>query len=142
SGRQIVCLLSDGELNEGSTWEAAAFAAHHRLTNLQVVVDKNGLQGFGETRAVLNMEPLADKWRAFGFDVSEVDGHDFRDLHQALSKAPMDRPKCTIALTHKGMGVRAMQDRMEWHYLGMSEADYQAAVSDLELARKKIEDEA
>lgn len=122
-------ILSDGDCNEGSTWEAALFAAHHRLDNLTVIIDFNGLQGIGRTRDILTLEPIADKWRAFGFTVAVADpGNDFAALaraHQELAAAT--GPRCLIARTVKGHGVSYMQDRMEWHYLPMNDAQYEQA---------------
>jgi transketolase len=126
---QTYAILSDGDCNEGSTWEAALFAAHHRLENLTVIIDLNGLQGIGHTKDILNLEPLADKWRAFGFAVAVAEqGNDFASLaraHEDLSTAPW--PRCLIARTIKGHGVSYMQDRMEWHYLPMTTAQYDQA---------------
>lgn len=132
SKTRVACLLSDGECNEGSIWEAAMFAFHHKLDNLVAVVDANGLQGFGSTREVLDTEPLTEKWRSFGFAVREVDGHDFAALDDALSTHVDGRPLALIARTHKGKGVLAMENKLEWHYLPMNEEQYQAAVTDLE----------
>lgn len=129
-------ILSDGDCNEGSTWEAALFAAHHRLDNLTVVIDLNGLQGIGATKDILNLEPVADKWRAFGFAVAVADdGNDFTSLaraHDALAAAT--GPRCLIARTVKGHGVSYMQDRMEWHYLPMNDAQYDQARQETGLA--------
>lgn len=134
SDARVATLLSDGECNEGSVWEAAAFAAHHRLTNLLVIIDANGLQGFGATRDVLDMEPMAEKWTAFGFDTREIDGHDFDQLRESCTVAGT-RPRCVIARTQKGSGVRFMEGKMEWHYLPMSEAQYRDALEDIEAVR-------
>jgi transketolase len=136
--QRVACLVSDGECNSGALWEAALFAAHHRLDNLSVVVDANGLQGFGRTKDVLDLEPLVDKWRAFGFRCEEVDGHDFAMLHQALERAPDGRPTCIIARTIKGKGVALMEDKLEWHYLPMSEEQYARALQDLAEAERRL----
>jgi transketolase len=129
--RRVACLVSDGECNEGSVWESAMFASHHKLTNLLVCVDANGLQGFGKTSDVMNMEPMAEKWRAFGFETREVSGHDFEALQKAFQPAP-DRPVCVIARTVKGKGVSFMENEMSWHYLTLDEAKYRLALSELE----------
>lgn len=129
---RAACLLSDGECNEGAVWEAAAFAAHHHLSNLLVLVDANGLQGFGETRAVLNMEPLVAKWEAFGFCTREIDGHDFEAIAKACASADRKRPTCIVARTKKGKGVSFMENKMEWHYLPMNEAQYRQALADVD----------
>lgn len=136
--QRVACLVSDGECDSGSLWEAALFAGHHRLDNLTVIVDANGLQGFGRTRDVLDLEPLADKWRAFRFRCDEVDGHDFARLHEALSRAPDSGPTCVIARTVKGKGVALMEDKLEWHYLPMSEEQYTRALADLARAEEQL----
>lgn len=126
-------VLSDGDCNEGSTWEAALFAAHHQLANLTVIIDLNGLQGIGYTKDIINLEPIADKWRAFGFAVAIApDGNCFDDLaraHEALASAT--GPRCLIARTIKGHGVSFMQDKMEWHYLPMNDAQYDLACGEI-----------
>lgn len=126
-------ILSDGDCNEGSTWEAALFAAHHRLNNLTVILDLNGLQGIGRTRDILNLEPVADKWRAFGFAVAVAEnGNDFASLaaaHAALAEAP--GPRCLLARTIKGHGISYMQDKMEWHYLPMDAGQYEQACREI-----------
>jgi transketolase len=133
---RVACLLSDGECDEGSVWEAALFAAHHQLDNLTVVVDANGLQGFGRTDEVLNLEPLPLKWTAFGFRTSEIDGHDLSQIDRAFGEPGDARPHCIIARTIKGKGVRLMENRLEWHYLPMSDEQYQQAIEDLGTAEK------
>jgi transketolase len=131
SDARVACLLSDGDCNEGSTWEAALFAAHHRLDNLVAVVDANGIQGFGRTEDVLGLEPFLAKWEAFGFDVVELDGHDFAQIDEAFARPTRGRPRCLLARTIKGKGVRLMENTVEWHYWPMSEAQYAQALSDL-----------
>lgn len=129
---RVAALLSDGECNEGTIWEAASFAAHHKLTNLLVIVDANGLQGFGTTKDVLDMEPFAEKWTSFGFDTREIDGHDFDQLKEACALDGATRPRCVIARTKKGKGVRLMEGKLEWHYLPMNEEQFTQAVLDIE----------
>ncbi len=130
--RRVAALLSDGECNEGATWEAALFAGHHRLDNLTVIVDKNGLQGFGRTEEVLDMRPFAQKWQAFGFDTREIDGHDFGEIAQALESSRNGRPLCVVANTIKGKGVSFMESRLEWHYLPLKEDLYRQALVELD----------
>jgi transketolase len=130
---RVFCLTSDGEWNEGSCWEALIFAQHHQLTNLTVLVDSNGLQGFGTTREVANLDPLAAKFRAFGARTEEVDGHDAIALRQAI-EIDGSGPRMIVAHTRKGCGVSFMEDRMEWHYLPMTEAQYLKAVEEVEQA--------
>ena len=103
---RVFAVLSDGECDEGSTWEAALFAGHHHLDNLTVIVDYNKLQGYGFTKDILDLEPFAEKWRAFGFTAKEVDGHSFKELIFALSSVPLMKGKPSIIIAHtiKGFG--------------------------------------
>lgn len=126
-GGRVFCLTSDGEWNEGSCWEALAFLVTHGLDNLVLIVDANGLQGFGRTCDVLRLEPLAQKFADFGLKTVEVNGHD----HGALTTALREGNGAVIARTIKGHGVSFMEDRMEWHYLPLSEAQYQQAVREI-----------
>ncbi len=132
---EVYCVLSDGDCDEGSTWEAALFAAHHELQNLTVIIDRNGLQGFGVSDEVLNLEPLRDKWKSFNFEVVVArDGNDFDDMEMAfieLSKSNSKKPGCIIAETTKGSGVSYMEDRMEWHYLPMDDKQYLKALEEI-----------
>jgi transketolase len=125
--------MSDGEWNEGSCWEALIFARHHRLDNLTILVDLNGLQGFGTTQEVADLDPLADKFRTFGLPTEEIDGHDPEAIRQAL-RADRGGPIAVVARTVKGSGVSFMEDRMEWHYLPLTEAQYRQAVEETEHA--------
>jgi transketolase len=122
---RIFCLTSDGEWNEGSCWEALIFLAHQKLDNLTFLVDLNGMQGFGSTRQVANLGSLADKFRAFGVRTIEVDGHDANSICPALDCT--DGPVAIVAKTTKGCGVSFMEDQMAWHYLPMTEEQYQQA---------------
>lgn len=110
-------MLGDGEINEGQVWEAALFAAHHRLDNLVAIVDANGFQLDGATREILDTEPLVDKWRAFGWATVEIDGHDMDAIFEALTFARSHRgsPFCIVARTVKGKGVSFMENDVEWH---------------------------
>jgi transketolase len=128
---RVFCLTSDGEWNEGSTWEALIFASHHRLKNLTLLVDCNGLQGFGTTREVADLEPLTGKFAAFGLPTVEVDGHDPAALLRSLA-GDSPGPRAIVARTRKGCGVSFMEDRMEWHYLPLSEKLYRQAVAETE----------
>jgi transketolase len=130
-------LLSDGELGEGSNWEACMFAAHHELDNLVAIVDYNKLQSLTTVEKTLRLEPLADKFRAFGWHVREVDGHDHSVLSSTLGSAPWQagRPSMVVAHTVKGKGVSFMEDRVEWHYRSPNDAQLQQALAELESAR-------
>lgn len=124
-------LLSDGECDEGSTWEAALFAAHHRLDSLVAVVDYNGLQSLTTTEDTLALEPFADKWRSFGWTVHEVDGHDHESLTQAMTDRG-NRPVAVLARTRKGKGVSFMEDQVLWHYRSPDEEELAAALRELQ----------
>jgi transketolase len=124
---RVFCLTSDGEWNEGSTWESLIFSRHHRLSNLTVMVDQNGLQGFGTTREVADLEPFAAKLRTFGVTTLEIDGHDPQAIASALQTSSADGPLFIVARTRKGCGVSFMQDKMEWHYLTLTPEQYSQA---------------
>src|SRR6476619_5355690 len=111
-------VTGDGELQEGSNWEAALSAAHYKLDNLTIIVDRNGLQQGDFTEQTNHLDPLADKWRAFGWSVVEVDGHSIFQLLQTFSRLPFEagKPSCIVAHTHKGQGVSFMRDRAAWHH--------------------------
>ena len=127
-------LMSDGECDEGSVWEAALFANQHKLDNLIAVVDRNKLQAFGRTEQVLSLEPFRKKWETFGWAVKEVNGHDHTQLRNVLQKAPFvkNKPSLIIAHTIKGKGVAFMQDAMEWHYKSTKPDEFNSALSDLQ----------
>lgn len=129
-------LLSDAECNEGSLWEAAMFAAHHRLSNLVALVDANGQQALGYTADVLDLSPMADRWAAFGWDVVEVDGHDADQV--AATIRTMDTtegpPHVVIAHTTFGKGVSYMERKIHWHYWTMSDDQYDQARRELATA--------
>ena len=116
SDRHVYVVLGDGELQEGSNWEAAMTAGHRRLTNLTAVVDRNRLQQGARTEDTSALDPLDDKFRAFGWDVVELDGHDHLALLDTFRGPRGDRPLCVIANTIKGRGVSFMEDRVEWHH--------------------------
>jgi transketolase len=128
---RIYCVTSDGEWQEGSTWEALIFAAHRNLS-ITVIVDQNGLQGFGTTAEVAGMHELTDKIRAFGAPVAEIDGHDHGAIEAACATTEPGL-RVFVAKTRKGKGVSYMQDKMEWHYLPMSAEMYKTALEDLGL---------
>ena len=131
---RVFVLLSDGELDEGSNWEASLFAAHHQLENLVAIVDYNKIQSFGTVDEVLRLEPLADKWRAFGWACSEIDGHDHEAIRAALSAVPKEPGKPTVVVAHtiKGKGVSFMEDTLAWHYKSPSDEQLVQALHELE----------
>ncbi len=137
SARRVFVLMSDAECNEGSVWEAAAFAAHHGLANLVVLLDANRQQALGYTADVLEPTPLAQRWRAFGWDLQEVGGHDAPALTAAIDRldTASGPPHVLLADTVFGKGVSYMEGRIEWHYSPMSEDQYHQALAELEAAR-------
>jgi transketolase len=131
-------LTGDGELQEGSNWEAAMAANQFRLDNLTAIVDRNRLQQGDETERTVALEPLADRWRAFGWAVKEVDGHDMDTLIHTFRDVPFEagRPTCVIAHTHKGRGVSFMEDQVEWHHRIPTAAELTAALAELDEAAR------
>ncbi len=130
---KVFVLLSDGDMNEGSTWEAAMFAGHHKLHNLIAIVDYNQIQALGESRKILNLVPLSEKWEAFGWRTVTVNGHDTHRLGATLKSIPQwdKRPTCVIAHTVKGKGVSFLENRMEWHYKSPSNEELEKALEEL-----------
>lgn len=132
---RVFAMLSDGECDEGSTWEAALFAGHHRLDNLVAIIDYNKIQSLGRVDEVLNLEPFGAKWKAFGWSVREINGHDLAGIERTLRGAPfeMGRPSCVIAHTVKGKGVSFMEDKLLWHYRPPNDEELRQAVKELEV---------
>jgi transketolase len=124
-------VLGDGELQEGSNWEAAMTAAHHRLASLTAVVDRNRLQQGARTEDTKELEPLAEKWRSFGFEVREADGHSHRQLLEAFTPSTTARPVAVIANTIKGKGVSFIEDQIEWHHKVPSAEQVERAIEEL-----------
>lgn len=133
SPRRAFALVSDGECNEGSLWEAVMFAAHHRLANLIAIVDLNGQQALGHTEQVLSLSPMAARWSAFGWDVHEVDGHNptaLKETIEGLDTAD-GLPHVLIARTVFGKGISYMESQIKWHYWPMSDAEFQQALAEI-----------
>ena len=130
---RVFALLSDGECNEGSVWEAAMLAAQHKLDNLVCIVDYNKIQALGHTKNVCDLEPFAEKWKAFRWCVREVDGHDIDKLVTTLESIPFerDKPSCIIAHTVKGKGVSFLEDQLLWHYRSPQGEEYENAMREL-----------
>lgn len=124
-------LLSDGEMDEGSNWEALMFAAHHRLNNLVAIIDYNKLQSLDTVSNTLELEPLVDKLTAFGWQVYEVDGHDHPQLLVVLSSISHDKPTAIVAHTIKGKGVSFMENKVEWHYKNPGDEQLAQALAEL-----------
>lgn len=145
SGYRTFVLTGDGELQEGSMWEAAMLAGHRKLGNLTVIVDRNRLQQGARTEDTNALEPLVDKWRAFGWEVVEIDGHDYAQLLSALERpaSPRLAPRCVIANTIKGYGVSYMHDQAGWHHGAPNAAQYAQALAELAgIEEAGVEDQA
>lgn len=134
ASHRVFVLLSDGECDEGSNWEAILFAAHHKLDNLVAIIDYNKIQSLAPVAETLGLEPFADKWESFGWQVAGVGGHDHDDLQQRLEQLPAapGRPTCVIAHTTKGKGVSFMEDSVLWHYRSPQGEEFDAAIAELE----------
>jgi len=132
---RIFVLMSDGEMQCGTTWESALIASHHKLDNLLVIVDVNRLQAMGRIEEILNIEPLRDKWQAFGWEAREIDGHNFEEIEGALTCPAQGKgkPIAIIAKTIKGKGVSFMEGENLYHYKALSEEEYQRALKELDL---------
>lgn len=130
---RVAVMLSDGECDEGSTWEAVLFAPHHGLDNLTAIVDYNKIQSFGSVKEVLDLEPLADKWRSFRWAVQEIDGHDYAQIERALTAVPFEpgKPSVIIAHTIKGKGVSFMENQLAWHYKSPNAEQLKQALAEL-----------
>ena len=130
---RVIALLSDGELDEGSTWEAILFAPQHGLDNLTAIVDYNKIQSLGHVRDVIDLEPLAAKWTAFRWAAREIDGHDHSQIAQALGECPfkVGSPSVIIAHTVKGKGVSFMEGQLAWHYQAPDDAQLVQALTEV-----------
>ena len=132
---RIFVLMSDGECEEGSVWEAAMLASHHKLDNLIAIIDYNKLQAFGRTNEVINLEPLTKKWAAFGWVVKEVDGYNYSDIEKAMREIPFkkNKPSIIIAHTKKGKGISFMENKLEWHYKSPNKEQFELALKELDV---------
>ena len=130
----IFVLMSDGELNEGSNWEAFLFSAHHQLSNLTAIIDRNRLQSIRSTELTVKLEPLVEKFIAFGWNVLEIDGHDHQSLKENLNVRDRYMPTVIIANTIKGKGVSFMENEVEWHYRTPLDEFFKQAIRELEIA--------
>ncbi|SDO91249.1 transketolase subunit A [Nakamurella panacisegetis] len=131
SARRTFVVMGDGELQEGSNWEAAMTASHYHLSSLTAVVDRNRLQQGARTEDTKQLEPLSDKWTSFGFEVREIDGHDYDQLLTAFEPSTTARPVVVIANTVKGKGVSFIEDRVEWHHKVPTTEQVEAALEEL-----------
>jgi transketolase len=131
---RVFALLSDGECDEGSNWEAILFAAHHNLNNLVAIIDRNRLQSIYSTEDTLALEPFPDKWKSFGWDVVEIDGHNHNEIFKSCKNdvASKSKPLCVIANTTKGKNVSFMENNTLWHYRSPQGDEYKLAIAELE----------
>lgn len=134
SERRTFVLISDAECNEGSVWEAAQFAAQHKLSKLIVILDANGQQAFGYTSDVLNQDNIIQRWQAFGWDVREVNGHDVAAIRDTIHGLDAPQPHLIVARTTFGKGVSYMESQIKWHYFPMDDAQYAQALAEVEQA--------
>ncbi len=132
---KIYILMSDGEMQVGTTWEAAMIASHHKLDNLLAIIDYNRFQAMGETNKILNIEPLKNKWETFGWRVREIDGHNFKEIEKSFTSPPPKKGKPTVIIAHtvKGSGggtaCNLFEDKIEWHYRYVDEKTYKLALA-------------
>jgi len=134
SAQRVYAIVGDGEMNEGAIWEGMLFASHHKLSKFMVIVDANGHQAMGRTNDILQLESLGDKFKSFGFDVLEVDGHNEAAISDAISELwniDSHLPKAIVARTVKGKGVSFMEDNNEWHYTRLTDGLYSDALTEL-----------
>ena len=124
-------LMSDGELNEGSVWEAVMFAGHHKLSNLIAIIDCNKMQALGHTRDIIDLEPVSAKWEPFGWNVQNIDGHSFEEIFSALGALSQDQPNLIVLHTVKGKGVSFMENSLLWHYRAPDDNEYKLATEEL-----------
>ena len=130
--KKVFVIISDGELNEGTTWESLAIASQLQLKNLTVIIDANGIQSFGNTNDVLNLEPLIEKFQNFGWLCLEIDGHSVENLIRALEMGSNEKPKIIIARTIKGKGILSMEGKLEWHYKSPSKEEVIDFIAEIE----------
>lgn len=133
---RVYAIIGDGECNEGSVWETVMFSGQYRLSNFTVIIDANGMQAMGKCEGIIDMEPMADKWRAFGWYVIDLaDGNDHSHLKKAFS-IKSEKPKVIIAKTIKGKGISFMENELLWHYRDPQAKFYEQAVKELEAVHK------
>lgn len=130
---RVFTVLSDGECDEGSNWEAALFASHHKLNNLIVIIDRNRLQSINSTEDTLALEPFYDKWKSFGWEALNIDGHNHKDIFKSCNDdVSKNKPLCVIANTTKGKNVSFMENNTLWHYRSPQGEEYKLAIDELE----------
>ncbi len=129
---KVYVICGDGELNEGSIWEACLFASTNKLDNFTLIIDRNNMQALGKSEDIIKLESIKDKFEAFGFTVFVVDGHNYDKLKSAYLKSSMNKPKCIIANTIKGKGISFMENELIWHYRNLNDEDFLRAMKELE----------
>ncbi|MBZ9624564.1 transketolase [Clostridium sp. FP2] len=132
---KTIVLLGDGECNEGSIWEATMFASSNKLNNLIAIIDSNKLQGFGKVEEIVLSQPLYNKWLSFGWNVIEIDGHNYSEINNSIKLAfsnKTDKPTIIIANTIKGKGVSFMENKLQWHYKSPSKSELEAAITEVQ----------
>ena len=124
-------MLSDGECDEGSTWEAILFAGHHKLNNLVAIIDYNKWQALGKTNEILNLEPFTKKWRDFGWSVKKVNGHNLQEIYKSLIKIPFEKNKPSVLIAHtiKAKGLPSLENKLESHYRPPTEQEYKKFIN-------------
>ena len=127
----IYCIMSDGELNEGTTWESAALAHHHKLDNLVVLIDANKWQAMGKTKDVLDFRPIENRWRGFGWEPDIVNGHDYQELESSITYPFSEKPGVIICETIKGKGVSFFEGHLLYHYKHVDDEEYKRALVEL-----------
>jgi len=128
---RIVIVVGDGECNEGSIWESVIFAAHYQLDNITLIVDRNEIQGYGYCKDIIDMEPLSDKFRTFGWHTTEIDGHNFDAIEKALKVRVPGKPNVIIASTIHGKGVSFIEDKLRWHYKSLDRQQLNDAIKEI-----------
>ena len=131
NNKKVLVVISDGECNEGTTWESALIANHHRISNLIVIIDRNRIQSMGFTEEILAIDPLKEKWEAFGWQTLEISGNDANEIVKAIKKQSK-KPLCIIANTIKGFGVNFMENSIEWHYRSPNSTELKEALSQID----------
>ena len=129
---KVYCLMSDGELDEGSNWESFLFASHHNLSNLIIVIDRNMLQSIESTEVTLSLEPLSNKLVSFGLEVEIINGHNHNEIRSSLNNKSTNKPKVIIAKTIKGKGVKFMENKVLWHYRSPNNDELNAALEEIQ----------
>ena len=135
---QVYVLLGDGECQEGSVWEGIMSAVHHQLDNLVVIIDYNGLQAMDSIESIMSIEGFSWRLESFGFDVEDIDGHDYRAIKKALQKRVKGKPRAVIAHTVKGKGISFMENVPIWHYRIPNEEEMDVALKDLHMTREEL----